>query len=274
MKRAFTHLHRHGHVRCFAVGGQVRETLSYYRHPVTGVDLYLVGTAHVSAKSAEEVRDVIRTVRPKTVMVELCEKRRKQLETKGETDVLGNRLAMVSGGWGSFIRGAYGSYLRSFARHLGIEAGAEFRVAIDEAKALNAILVLGDRPVDQTLERVIQAGREVGIQRILSFMSSSTSMKPPVVPTSTSSDDPAQALKDSVEAMKSRKYWRERLHEMDSRLPAIAQALIHERDEYMVRELLKAPGETIVAVVGFGHMEGIERLWKDVSAYNRIKPRS
>ena len=50
-------------------------TMSYLRDLRTGNEVYLIGTAHVSKKSAEEVRDVIQAVRPDTVFVELCEKR-------------------------------------------------------------------------------------------------------------------------------------------------------------------------------------------------------
>ena len=43
------------------------------------VQIFLVGTAHVSSNSAQEVRDVIRLVKPQTVMVELCQGRARQL---------------------------------------------------------------------------------------------------------------------------------------------------------------------------------------------------
>lgn len=41
--------------------------------------IFLVGTAHVSSASAEEVRDVIKQVKPGTVMVELCAGRAEQM---------------------------------------------------------------------------------------------------------------------------------------------------------------------------------------------------
>ena len=43
--------------------------------------IYLVGTAHVSKNSAEEVRELINIVKPSTVMVELCRKRADKLRS-------------------------------------------------------------------------------------------------------------------------------------------------------------------------------------------------
>lgn len=46
--------------------------------------IFLVGTAHVSRSSAEEVRELIRVVQPTTVMVELCEKRAERLRSSAQ----------------------------------------------------------------------------------------------------------------------------------------------------------------------------------------------
>lgn len=43
------------------------------------MQIFLIGTAHVSSSSADEVREVIRRVRPQSVMVELCAGRARQL---------------------------------------------------------------------------------------------------------------------------------------------------------------------------------------------------
>lgn len=46
--------------------------------------VYLVGTAHVSLQSAEDVRRVIQAVRPQNVVVELCSSRTAIMYDEGE----------------------------------------------------------------------------------------------------------------------------------------------------------------------------------------------
>ena len=45
------------------------------RRPETRAAVTLIGTAHISKKSVEEVRETIEAVQPDTVCVELCETR-------------------------------------------------------------------------------------------------------------------------------------------------------------------------------------------------------
>ena len=49
-------------------------------HWVTTLQIFLVGTAHVSNASAEEVRQMIQAVKPGTVFVELDAQRFSQLQ--------------------------------------------------------------------------------------------------------------------------------------------------------------------------------------------------
>ena len=50
--------------------------------------IFLVGTAHVSRQSAEEVRELIRVVRPSTVMVELCTERAERMRSTPNVNTL------------------------------------------------------------------------------------------------------------------------------------------------------------------------------------------
>ncbi|CAE7770795.1 unnamed protein product, partial [Symbiodinium sp. CCMP2456] len=56
------------------------QTVEHLRHPLNTGEVFLVGTSHISEASAKEVRDIIHTVRPRHVVVELCEARRRRLE--------------------------------------------------------------------------------------------------------------------------------------------------------------------------------------------------
>jgi hypothetical protein len=48
--------------------------------------IFVVGTAHVSKRSAEEVREMIRLVKPGTVLVELCPQRAARVRAGGAGD--------------------------------------------------------------------------------------------------------------------------------------------------------------------------------------------
>ncbi|CAM9665521.1 unnamed protein product, partial [Heterosigma akashiwo] len=45
--------------------------ISHLRDPVTGKEIFLIGTAHISNTSAILVQETVRGVRPDVVMVEL-----------------------------------------------------------------------------------------------------------------------------------------------------------------------------------------------------------
>jgi pheromone shutdown-related protein TraB len=52
------------------------------------------------------------------------------------------------------------------------------------------------------------------------------------------------------------------LSEIGESFPAIQRILIDERDQYLTHKIRTAPGGKIVAVVGAGHVPGIQRYWK------------
>ena len=55
-----------------ATAAALSNTTSFLRNLDTGSEIFLVGTAHVSKRSAQEVREMITLVKPDVVMVELC----------------------------------------------------------------------------------------------------------------------------------------------------------------------------------------------------------
>lgn len=72
-----------------------------------------------------------------------------------------------------------------------------------------------------------------------------------------------------VEGTKRRAIVMEMLKCLERIHPEMITALVHERDEYMVNELLKLEGR-VVAVVGLGHLDGIERRWQDAQSGSMI----
>ena len=59
--------------------GKLPKSTIYLYEEQSKTHVYLIGTFHLSRASAEDVRTVIRCVRPRTVMIELCEGRYMQM---------------------------------------------------------------------------------------------------------------------------------------------------------------------------------------------------
>ncbi len=113
----------------------------------------LVGTAHVSAESADRVTETIDTEQPDVVAVELDEARYRQF--KGETpddldpsDLLGGNTVF------QFIAYWMLSYVQSrLGERFGIEPGADMKAAIEAAETGGHKLALVDRNIQTTMQR-------------------------------------------------------------------------------------------------------------------------
>ncbi|KAJ7282198.1 hypothetical protein O6H91_Y355600 [Diphasiastrum complanatum] len=114
-------------------GGPGEGRVSYLRNPESGAELFLVGTAHVSSKSAEEVREVIHKVKPDIVAIELCEERARNLMRGADNITLNFRqvlreLMKYPGGWGQKILHLFFKVFYQMMRDAGFEPGMEFKV--------------------------------------------------------------------------------------------------------------------------------------------------
>ena len=134
-------------------------------------DIWVLGTSHVSEQSAHDVEAAVAALQPDAIVLELCRSRTGLLyaDEAPSSDRAGNAFGL-SGAEGGALRAmqrsvALGGWtallLRSFLARLSenlggtlkVTPGADFRAAKRMAEASNATLVLGDRPVEITLER-------------------------------------------------------------------------------------------------------------------------
>src|SRR5690554_7023346 len=106
----------------------------------------LLGTAHVSAESADDVRALIRSGEYDAVAIELCDSRHQSLanpDALGEQDLFEifrqGKAGMVAASL------ALGAFQQRVAEQSGIEPGAEMRAALEESRAADLPLLLIDR---------------------------------------------------------------------------------------------------------------------------------
>lgn len=215
---------------------------------VGGRTVYLVGTAHVSKQSVEDVRETLRQVEPETVCVELCEPRYRNLkdpESWRRVDILeilrsGRAMLLLS----SLIMS---SFQRRIADRLGVKPGAEMLAAIEGAESSGYELVLADRPIEITLKRT---GAKLGFWTRFKVLAQ---LLTGLVAGGEEIDEA------EIEKLKEEEHLADALQLMATELPQAKESLIDERDTFLAQKIREAPGQSIVAVVGAGHVEGIKK---------------
>ena len=227
-------------------------------------EVTLVGTAHVSRESADLVEKVIQSEKPDTVCVELCRSRYEYLTDKKQwedTDLI--KVIRQKKSSLLLVNLVFAYLQRKIGEKLGIRPGEEIMRAIKAAGASGARIHLADRDIRITL---LRTWRLMGLWTKLKLLAQ-------VVTTVGQWD----AIKEEdVEEMKKRDVLEMLLGEIGKSLPAVKQVLIDERDQYLAHQIRGAPGKRIVAVVGAGHIPGIQRYWRDrvdIDLLNQTPPR-
>ena len=207
--------------------------------------IYILGTAHVSKRSVEEVEQLIRSLKPDTVCVELCETRYQSMVDDTRWKKL-NIFDVIKQGKTLLLMAnlALASFQRKLGDQFGIKPGAELKAAVAAANELGAKLVLADREVQITLKRswanVPWWKRVVVMSGLIDSVWSDTKL----------SEEDLESLKDKdqLSAM---------MAEFAEKLPEIKGPLIDERDQYLMSNIQEAEGDVVVAIVGAGHVQGM-----------------
>lgn len=217
--------------------------VTHLRHE--GRDIYIVGTAHVSQRSVDEVQQVIEEVRPDTVCVELDqvrydaltdEERWRQLDifqVIKEKKVLLLLTSLV-----------LSAYQRKMGEALGVRPGAELLAGVRKAEEIGAEVVLADRNIQATLKRTWSNLGFFAKTKVLAMLVGGIFAAQKIT-------------EEQIEELKDRDNISEMMSEFARVMPQAKKPLIDERDAYLMSMVREARGKTIVAVVGAGHVEGM-----------------
>ncbi|XP_008439166.1 uncharacterized protein LOC103484044 isoform X1 [Cucumis melo] len=228
--------------------------------------IWLVGTSHISSKSVKDVERVVRAVKPDNVVVELCRSRAGIMYTldTGEPDqkLKSNMFSLSGDGFlgavgrsinlGGQTALALRLLLAVFSSKISSDVnrpfGDEFRAARKASEEVGAQIVLGDRPIEITLERAWNA---LTWTEKLSLVSS-------VIRGITSGSDFSQNIDEESDGNGSSLQLYEKL---SFSYPSLLQPLIHERDTYLAWSLKRSKAvnksKRVVGVIGRGHMNGV-----------------
>lgn len=218
----------------------------------------LIGTAHVSPTSVEQVEKIIREQRPDRVLVELDHARLTALRDPDawkNTDIL--QILREKKQHLFLIQLYLAAMQAKVGRETGISPGAELLRAVQAAEEVGAEVVLIDRDVAITMKRGF--GSMGFWARLKLFWHLWMHLLTPA-------DQPVDA-KQEVERLLHTDAITEMTEEFARVAPAIKTALIDERDAFMASHIVEHAGKgPVVAVVGAGHVEGIKRLLREPHA--------
>jgi len=174
---------------------------------------------------------------------------------------------------------AVGNSIKGLYKRLdsaGFESGEEFVTAVKEGRKISADIILGDRDVELTLRRVTEGLVKTDLKAFLSSDSElertlegmALPMNSEVGAKLSGSSDVGKDLTDEqfreeltsfVETMKTKDNVRTVMGQLKRVAPFLYEALVSERDTYMATGLNGLNElESIVAVVGIAHADGIE----------------
>ncbi|CAM6027720.1 unnamed protein product [Sphagnum balticum] len=245
--------------------------------------VFVVGTAHMSKVSALQVTRVVNAVQPENVVVELCRSRAgimydvvvpaampitesnvaNLMQGQQQQQQNPNLMSMSGDNFGSAVsrslelggrsalalRLLLGAMSKRISSSAGVATGEEFRAARKAAEEIGAQIVLGDRPIEITLQRAWDALRwDESLRLAMTFIQAMTASN-------------LDASEETLEALRTDDALSAMFKEMGHRFPSLLQPLIHERDMYLAWSLKRSKAvngsRSVVGVVGKGHLRGI-----------------
>ncbi|GHB22440.1 TraB/GumN family protein [Salinicola rhizosphaerae] len=211
--------------------------------------LTLLGTAHVSQASADEVRDMTRSGDFDAVAIELCASRHQSLTQPDAMAKLDLFQVLKQGKAGMVAASlALGAFQQRVAEQSGVEPGAEMRAAVTEARRAGLPLYLIDREIGITLKRIYQNVPWYKRFGLISGLLGSVLSRQKV-------------SSEEIEKLKEGDVLESTFAEFAEQSQALYEPLISERDEYMalklVEQLPHGEARRVLVVIGAGHLKGM-----------------
>ncbi len=230
-----------------------------------GKEIILIGTAHVSKQSVEQVKEVIDQEQPDSVCIELDEQRYKAIMEGNkwrETDIF--KVIKEKKATLLIMNLAISSFQNRLAKQFDTKPGQEMIQGIESAKEIGAELVLADRNIQITFSRIWGNVGFWGKGQLLTSIFYSIFNKDSI-------------SEEELEKMKTQDTLNASLAEISEAFPKLKKPLIDERDQYLAQKIKEAPGKKIVAVLGAAHVPGITKEIhndQDLQALTKTKPKS
>ena len=256
---------------------------------LNSIEFKIIGTAHVSRESVEEVKNIISEEKPDMVCVELDQARYNSITQNDTWSKLDLSKVFKEGKAFLLIANlVLSSFQRRLGNQLGVKPGDEMKIAVETAKEHGLRYSFCDREVHTTLRRAwAKCGLWSETKLLASLLASAFSTE--------------KLDEKEIENLKNKNELDGMMSELSNYLPSVKEVLIDERDFYLAAKIWEAantapccedasgqaadlkPVKKIAAVIGAGHMQGIvshlEKLSKgeedsNVNALDVIPPPS
>jgi len=238
---------------------------------LSGRTIVLIGTAHISHESVTEVSAIIGQENPGRVCIELDSTRLQSLTQGSHWENLDIGKVLKEGkGFFLLANLALSGFQKRMGSSIGAKPGEEMLAAVKAAEEAGIPWSCCDRDVQVTLKRAWARSNFWNKSKLMASLVSSAF----------SNEKLSEA---EIEQLKDKNELEQMMNELADYLPSVKEVLIDERDRYLASKIFEAKEELVVAVVGAGHMAGIERwlqkldsgeIDSDVSSIDIVPPPS
>ena len=210
-----------------------------------GKEITLVGTAHVSQDSVNEVVRIIDEMEPDRICVELDAGRYTSKTEPQSWETLDIKSVMKENkGFLLLANMALSSYQKRLGTQMGVSPGDEIMRAAELAKDRDIPLSFCDREIQITFKRAWRMSNAWNKLKLISSLLTAVFSR-------------EEISNEEIEKLKETNVLQSMLDEMAVELPTIKKVLIDERDQYLASKIFTAEGAKVVAVVGAGHAPGL-----------------
>lgn len=215
-------------------------------------EICLIGTAHVSAESVNEVNEIISKEKPDHVCVEIDAGRYNSMtqeQSWKNMDIV--KIIKEKKGFLLMANLMLSSFQKRMGSSIGMKPGEDMKAAIETAKSEGISYSFDDRDVTVTLRRAWAKSNFWDKNKVLAALI-------------TSAFSHEEVSQDEIEELKDRNELDGMMDALAKELPKVKEVLIDERDQYLATSIYNRPEKKVVAVVGAGHVPGMIKWFEDL----------
>ena len=220
-------------------------------------EIILLGTAHISEKSVEQVKHLIESEKPDCIALELDNARFEQLTKERkwrEMDIFS--IIKVGKVYLLLFNMILAGMQKKLGKELGVKPGSEMLAAAELARSYGIPVALVDRDITITMKRALA---KMGLFEKAKFLFELLLY---------TFGFGEKVTMEKVEELKKADVLSAVIDELSREFPSIKQVLVDERDKYIASKLSRLNAKKVLAVIGAGHVAGVKKnIGRQIDSY-------